>query len=951
MTMVATPRLRGRQHEQRVLDDLIQLVLDGKSEALIIRGEAGVGKSALLGYAAGRAASDCRVAEIGGVESEMELTYAGLHQLCRPMFDHLDGLPEPQRSALSGAFGLVNGTPPDRFVVGLATLSLLAQAAEARPLVCLVDDAHWLDAASRQVLGFVARRLSAESIAMVFAVRDGEDDWPFADLPELPIGGVSEDDARALLASVVPGRLDDRVRDRIVAETGGNPLALLELPRGMSAAELAGGFGLPMHGGIPAQIEEHYLRRIRKLAEPTRQLLLAAAADPVADATTIWRATRILGIGSEAAEVAKCEQLLDIGTRLLFRHPLVRSAVYNSASEAERRTAHAALAQATDPEADPERCAWHRAQAAAEPDEVVAAELERCAARSQTRGGVAAAAAFLERSAALTADRPQRVSRRLAATQAQLQAGAFGAASGLLALAESEAIEELEHAQIELMRGLVAAASSVSGEAPLQLLKAAKRLEPLAMPLARQTYLDAWRAALFAGHLARSGGDLAQVSRAARATPRPQHPICPFEELLDGLATQITEGRAAAAPALRRTLGSLLTARIAAEHWLRWGALAACAAVTLWDFATWSTICTRLAGLARESGALALLSVALNGQAMIATWSGDFEKAAALVAEDELIKQATGAQVAPYGALLLAAYRGQVAEASALIAKTIEDSVIRGEGLGVDLARWTAAIVNNSVGRYEEALAMASPASTGIPGLYIATWMMPERIEAAVRAGRRDLAAVALREFEETANPGNSHWALGVLARSRALLSDGAEAEGLYREAVKRLGATPIRAEVARAHLVYGEWLRRQNRRVDAREQLRLAHEMFVGMSADGFAERSRRELVATGERVASRGAADTELSVQEEHIAQLARDGRTNAEIAAELFLSARTVEWHLRKIFVKLGITSRRGLKDALAHRRNDDSPMPRVTAPARATRLTSVRCVGGAPSQPVA
>jgi DNA-binding CsgD family transcriptional regulator len=915
MTTVATVPLRGREQEQRVLDDLLQDVQEGKSEPLIIRGEAGVGKSALLRYVADRAALDWRVAEIGGVESEMELTYAGLHQLCLPMFDHLDGLPEPQRSALNAAFGLVDGNAPDRFVVGLATLSLLGAVAEDRPLVCLIDDAHWLDDASRQVLGFVARRLSAESIAMVFAVRGRDDDCPLADLPELLISGVCEDDARALLATVVPGRLDDRVRDRIIAETGGNPLALLELPRGMSSAELAGGFGLPVRGGIPAQIEEHYLRRIRGLPASTRQLMLVAAADPVADATTIWRAAHALGVGCDAAATAKREQLLDIGPRVLFRHPLIRSAVYNSASESELRAAHSALAQATDAETDPERRAWHRAQAVADADDEVAAELEHCAARSQARGGLAATAAFLERSADLTRERALRVGRRLAAAQAHLQAGAFAAASGLLAVAESEALDELEHAQVELMRGLVAAASSVSSEAPLQLLKAARRLEPLAMPLARQTYLDAWAAALFAGHLARSGGDIVHVSRAARATPRPQHPACPFDELLDGLATQITEGRLAAAPILRRALGRLLTGRISAEHWLRWGVLASSAAVTLWDFNTWCTTSTRQVEIARESGALAMLSVALTGHAMIAAWKGDFDEAAALVAEDEAIKQATGAQIAPYGAMLLAAYRGQVAEATALIARTIEESVLRGEGLGVDLARWTASILNNSIGRYAEALAMASPASTEIPSLYIATWMLPERIEAAVRAGQRDVAVAALREFEETANPGNSHWALGVLARSRALLSEGDDAERLYREAIKRLGATRVRAELARAHLVFGEWLRRQNRRVDAREQLRLAHDMFVAMSADGFAERARRELVATGERVSSRGHDETALSLQEEHIARLARDGGTNAEIAAELYLSARTVEWHLRKVFVKLGITSRRGLKGALS------------------------------------
>jgi hypothetical protein len=503
------------------LDDLLRGVQDGKSEALVIRGESGVGKTALLGYLAGRAA-DFRVARISGVESEIELAYAGLHQLCSQVIDHVDSLPEPQRSALSTAFGLVNGKPPDRFLVGLATLSLLAEAAENQPLVCLIDDAQWLDDASVQVLGFVARRLSAESIAMVVAIREDVAGHPLEDLPVLPIGGVPEDDARALLATVVPGLLDDRVRDRIIAETGGNPLALLELPRGMSAAELAGGFGLPGQGGISAQLAEHYLRRIRRLPEATQRLMLVAAADPVADATTIWRAAHALGVGSEAAATATHERLLEIGPRVLFDHPLVRSAVYNSASDAQRRAAHSALAQATDPETDPDRRAWHRAQAASEPDREVAAELERCATRSPARGGLAAAAAFLERCADLTPESALRVERRLAAAQSHLQAGAFTAASGLLSIAESETTDEFAHARIELLRGLVAAASNGGSEASSRLLKAAQRLEPLDVTLARQTYLDAWGAALFAGHLASPGGDVLQVSRAARAAARPR---------------------------------------------------------------------------------------------------------------------------------------------------------------------------------------------------------------------------------------------------------------------------------------------------------------------------------------------------------------------------------------------------------------------------------------------
>ena len=758
--------MRGRNNERRVLDGLREDVQAGQSATLVVRGEAGVGKTVLLRYLAERAAMAFRVAEVAAVESEMELAYAGLHQLCAPMSDEFDALPEPQRLALSVAFGLSDGKAPDRFLVGLATLSLLAQVAENRPLMCLIDDAQWLDDASGQVLGFVARRLAAESVAMVFAVRDGRDDSPFVGLPDLPVAGVSEADARALLATVVPGRLDQRVRDRIVAETRGNPLALLELPRGMSSAELAGGFGLPDAGGVPAQIEDHYLRRIRVLPEQTQRLMLLAAADAVGDAATVWRAARTLGIGMDAAAPAASEQLLEIAGRARFRHPLVRSAVYHAASATERRAVHGALAAATDPETDSDRRAWHRAHAASGPDGEIAAELERCAGRSQARGGLAAAAALLERSANLTPEPAVRVERSLAAAQCNLQAGAFEAALGLLAGAESEAIDEFTRSRVELLRGLVASASNVGSEAPLQLLKAAKRLEPLDVVLARRTYLDAWGAALFAGHLASPGGDLSEVSRAARAAPQPQAPMGPFDEMLTGLATLITESRTAAAPILRRAVRALLTGEVSAEDWMHWGVLASSAAVTLWDFESWSATSGRQIDLAREFGALAMLSIALNGQAMIAAWGGDFEVAAALVAEDDAIKQATGTQIAPYGAMLLAAYQGRIAEGSTLVAATIEDSVDRGEGLGVDLARWAGAILNNSVSRYADALAVASPASSETPGLYISTWMLPERIEAAVRCGRPEFAAAALEEFRETANPGDSDWGLGIEARS-----------------------------------------------------------------------------------------------------------------------------------------------------------------------------------------
>lgn len=912
--------MRGRRSERKALDRLLDDVEVGQSAVLVLHGEPGVGKTVLLRYlAAQAAASNFQIARIAGVESEMELAYAGLHQLCSPLLDHLERLPGPQRWALSVAFGQSEGTAPERFLVGLATLSLLAQAAESSPLLCLIDDAQWLDDASAQVLGFVARRLAEESIALIFAVRERGEGSPLLGLPELRIGGISPEDARALVASVVPGRLDEHVVDRIIAETGGNPLALLELPRDMTTAELAGGFGIPVARSVPAHVEDRYRRRVHALPEQTQRLMLVAAADPLGDATIVWRAADQLGVGIDAAMPAEAKQLVEFGTRVRFRHPLVRSAVYHSASDEDRRAVHQALAKATDPAADPDRRAWHRAQAASGADPDVASELEQSASRAQSRGGSAAAAALLERAAELTPESPQRIERRLVAAQAHLRAGAFDAALAQLAIAESEAEEEFARARIELLRGLVASAARFGGQAPRQLLKAAKRLEPIDVVLARRTYLDAWAAALFAGHLASPGGRLDEVSHAARTAPRPTAgALGPFDDLLDGLASLITDGPVCAAPILRRAVQSLLNSDVPIEDWLHWGVLASSAAVTLWDFECWAATSGRQVNLARNYGALAMLSTALNGEAMIATWRGDLESAGDLVAEDAVINEATGSQIAPYGAMLLMAYQGQTAKASHLVGATIEDSVARGEGLGVDLARWTSAILNNGVGRYAEALAVASPASNDAPGLYISTWMLPERIEAAIKTGRTAVAAAALQQFEATANVGDSNWGLAVQMRCRAMLSEGDVADNLYRESIERINRTPIRTEAARAHLLYGEWLRREGRRLDARAELRVAYDMFAAMGAVGFADRTRGELSATGVHVGGRSdGSHADLTAQEEHIARLARDGRTNPEIAAELFISARTVEWHLRKVFTKLGISSRRELGEALRSR----------------------------------
>jgi DNA-binding CsgD family transcriptional regulator/tetratricopeptide (TPR) repeat protein len=903
--------LRGRASECERFDRLLAGVRAGRSGVLVVRGEAGVGKTALLQYLV-ESAPDLRVMRVVGVESEMELAFGALHQLCAPMLDQLGRLPGPQHDALATVFGLSQGAVPDRFLVGLAVLSLLSHVAEERPLVCVVDDAQWLDRASAQALGFAARRLLAEPIALVMAARElGKE---FQGLPELEVQGLRNGDARELLGSVVLWRLDTRVQDQIVAETRGNPLALLELPRGLSAAQLAGGFGLIPALSLSGRIEESFRLRIEGLPTQTRLLMLIAAADPTADPGLVWRAAGRLGVTGEALAPAAVAGLLEIGVRVRFRHPLVRSAVYLAAPQSERQMVHGALAEVTDPETDPDRRAWHHAQATSGPDEEVAAELEVCADRARARGGLVAAAAFLDRSASLTVDPARRVQRMLVAAQFNVQAGAFDAALGLLAAAEAAVPDEFGYARVDLLRARVASASGAGSEAPAELLRAARRLEPLDVTLARETYLDAWGAALFAGRLA-SAGNLLEVSQAARVAPPPIHPPGPPDLLLNGLAVLITEGRGAAAPMLMRAVSAFRGEEVSVEKGLQWAVMASSAAVTLWDFESWDAVITRQVELARSAGALAQLAIALNGRGIVVTWRGDFAAAAPVVAEAAAVTEATETRIAPYGAMLLAAYRGREAEASAMIEATINDAVAGGEGLGVQYARWVTAILYNGLGRYEDALDGAWQASEDTPELFLYAWALVELIEAAFMSGKAGLAADALERFAETTAASDSDWGAGVKARSRALLSEGEAAEALYREAIDRLSRTRLRPELARAHLLYGEWLSRRNRRMDARQQLRGAYDMFVSMGADGFADRARHELLATGETVRKRRQ-DTreELTPQEELIARLARDGRTNLEIGAELYLSSRTVEWHLGHVFTKLGISSRRGLRAAL-------------------------------------
>ena len=904
--------LTDRVAERDALDRLIEAVQAGESRVLVVCGDPGVGKTALLEYLAGRASgAGCRVVRAAGVQSEMELAFAGLHQLCAPLLARARRLPVPQHEALRTAFGVAAGPPPDRFLVGLAVLSLLSEVAGERPLICVIDDAQWLDRASAQALGVTARRLAADPVGLVFGARDPGAD--LARLPELEVAGLRDDDARALLESALPGPLDARVRDLIVAETRGNPLALLELPHGLTPAELAGGFGLPGGAPLTGRIEDSFARRLGALPGETQRLLQLAAADPSGDRLLVWRAAERLGIPVQAADPAVAAGLVEFGSRVRFRHPLARSAAYRSAPFPERQQLHAALARVTDPQVDPDRRAWHRAAATAGPDEEVAAELEHSAGRAQARGGLAAAAAFLERAVRLTTDPARQAERALAAAQASLQAGAFDRALELLATAEAGALGEFASARVDLLRGQIAFASGLGSDAPPLLLKAAKRLEPLDLDLARETYLSAWMAALFAGRLA-GAGDLLEVCRAARALPPPARPRT-VDFVLDGLALIVTDGPAAAAPALRRAVDAFAGADITAEEAFRWGWLAQAAASALWDDEAWRALLGRQVRIARAAGALDELPVMLGALGTAVVWSGDFAAASALIVEADAICEVTGSRAAPFTAMMLASLRGSQAEAAPLIEATIAAAEAAGQGIAVAYAQWVAAILHNGLGHYDAALTAARQASEDVYALHISMWALPELVEAAVRSGDTRLATGAAERLAEFTRAGGTDFGLGIHARCLALVSESRAAEDRYREAIDRLGRTRLRPELARAHLLYGEWLRRQNRRADARAQLHTAHGMLAAMGAVAFADRARRELVASGETARRRGVETvSELTAQEAHIARLAIEGQTNPEIGAQLYLSPRTVEWHLRKIFTKLGVGSRRDLGPAL-------------------------------------
>ena len=937
--------LVGRRRETDRLGRLVASLRGGQSRALVARAEAGMGKTALLDTVAS-SAGGCQVLRTAGVESEMELPYAGLHRLCSTVLDGLDALPEPQATALGVALGLRAGPAPDRFLVGLAVLSLLSHAAEQQPLLCLIDDAQWLDQASAQVLTFAARRLAVESVGMVFAVREPVDGG-FDGIEELVVTGLDDPDARRLLDEGLTGPVDEAVRARLVAEAHGNPLALIELSGGVTALDLAGGFRQTGPAGVTGRIEESFVRRIRCLDPDTRTALLIAALEPVGDPALVLAAAGALGLGADAFAPALEDGLVEFGARLTFRHPLVRSAAVRCASSGDRRSAHRTLADATDATTEPDRRAWHRAEATIGLDEEVAAELVASAQRAQARGGMAAAAAFHARTAELTPDRTMRSHRALTAAEDTFRAGAMRDAARLLELVEPGLLDARARARADLARARIVYSTTRGRAAPPLLLHAARALEPYDGDVAVTTYAEALLAALSTGSSARDGGGIDSVA-AGILRAQPPGPLGAEShamlQALRGLAILVRDGYPSAAPRLRKSLDVFLdraglsepvqpdastaaeasaidprsdpaTARGRDARRLRPLPLACLLARVLLDDEALGDLSREFLEVSLREGAFSALPLAAAERTAFLLMSGRINDAQDLSEEAGAIIAATGTSQSLYRRGWIASFRGDAVAKAEFTARWRERVTEHGEGQWFLTVAWLDAFLFNSLGRYEEALDAIERADGHPFDIGMAPWALSEHVEAAVRAGVPDRAGAPLARLLEHAEASGTDWALGLARRGAALVSEGDTADQSYVEAVERHGRTRVSTAYARSRLVYGEWLRRHGRRVDARRHLRAAYDAFVAMGADALAERTRRELTATGEvvRRADTGPVD-ELTAQERQIARLASVGNTNPEIAALLFLSPRTVEWHLRKVFTKLGVSSRRQLAQAL-------------------------------------
>jgi len=906
------PSLLDREHECRELDQLLDSARRGPSGALVIRGEAGIGKTALLDYAA-TAAHDFLVVRFTGIEPERDIGFAALHRLLMPILHQIGRLPEPQRDAMNAALGLAAGQPGNNFLVGLGVINLAANAARARErLLCLIDDVQWVDRESIETLAFWGRRLHADGIALIFAERIGtESVSPLEGFPTLEIDGLTDEAAHSLLAAQARFGGDRQVADRIVTEARGNPLALVEFAKDPHTDQLIGAAANPQPLPLSRRLEERFARQARSLPVDSQMLLLLAAADSTADTAVLLRAASILGVKTEAAAAAEAAGLVVLESTVAFRHPLIRSAVYGGARPADRRAAHKALAAATDSEDDSDRRAWHLAAASVGRDEEVAAILERGAKRAGERGGHNAAAALLSRSAELSPSPEQAAVRRIAAAEAALASGASLQVHALIGLAKPALRNPEMVARADRLDGNAWRREAKTAIAAPLLLSAAVALMPTDPRLARQTLLEAIEAVLIAGDAA-SDNVISAVTKAVHAAPPGDDAI--VDLLLDAFGTYLAEGFVAAVPTLRVAVAAMSSPEIPADRLIRWVQFAVFATRALWDDQAHNKLTARLAQASREQGALMWLAVALKACATDEVWAGRFEVADTDLADAADVSLAAGEHPMSVEMMELevAAIRGRSAQARVSARTVIQNAAELGSGSAALFAHHTLLLLDLGAADYNEALGHAVAAMTGRVGC--GHQVLADVVEAAVRAGDPDRARAAVDCLAERAPASGTPWAMGLLARCRALLA-GDDAEQLYQEAIELLGSTRMAVELARAHLLYGEWLRRQKRKIGARDQLRVAHNMFRDMGADAFANRARHELLATGERARKRSVeTSSDLTPQEQRVAHLAAAGDTNAEIASKLFISSSTVEYHLRKVFRKLSVSSRRQLKRAV-------------------------------------
>jgi len=900
--------LLDRDGERVEIDRVLASARQGMSAVLVLQGEAGTGKTALLNYAID-SARDLNVVRLVGIESEAELSFAALHQLLLPFLERLDHLPAPLRKALEIAFGLREGGPPDRFLVGLASLTLLSSAATARSLLCVADDVQWLDQESAGVLAFVARRLHADAIGMLFAVRDPSERHVSLDgLPSLRVPGLGPADARQLLASTAADEVHSDVSERIIVQTGGNPLALIELGRELAPRQLTGQIALPEPLPVGRSLQARFLSQVRGLPAATQILLLTAAADPTGDPALLWRAGQHLGFGLNAAGPAEAQELVTFGPIVSFRHPLVRSAIYHGATLMDRQRVHHALAEATDLSSSADLQAWHRSEAATEPDEAVAAELERAAERAKSRGGWAATGAYLTRSAVLTPDAAVRLRRVLAAVQADNIAGASLRAQALLDSVAGQIDDPHQRVVAQRLQGAIHYALSQPAKTASILLGAARQIAPIDVGQARDALLDALAASRVSGRLAATGASSADIAQAARSLPLPAQSGSIGDLLLDADTALLLDGLEAAAPLLSRAVATLQELPMDSPDLLTWTGIGCWAAGALGDDHALNSLASRLEKQARDQCAVPALSNALLFTGVSELFAGALGQARAHFTERGAIEEALGDDC-DVGEVVVLAWQGLASDTRAQAAAATRAAAERGLGWKLVWLEYALAVLELGLGHYEEALASAPHGYE--ENVILSAFALPDLIEAAVRCGQLTVAQNALDRVGLRTAASPTPLAMGLLARSRALLADGPDAEAQYLEAIAHLRHARGVSHLARAHLLYGEWLRRAKRRRDAREHLLTAHTMFETMGAGAFAERARLELAATGQTARTRSPGHNGgLTPQELHVAVLAAAGSTNPEIAAQLFISPKTVEYHLGKVFQKLGVGSRRQL-----------------------------------------